>query len=146
MWKTALAMTVFLTSCATAPSLHDYQKTWTMPCSFDRAWSATIELFADRGWPIATLEKDSGIIVSDWVNIGTQSGYADCGKPGIAIVQRREAKFNVFVRDKVSGTSLTVNTNFRELRSYNNQTFYQDCTSMGVLEANVHRQILAKVR
>lgn len=146
MLKAILVMTVLLTTCVTAPKVHEFQKTWTVPSTYDQAWSATVQLFAENGWPIATLEKDSGIIVSDWVNLGTQGGHADCGSPGLAIVQRREAKFNVFIQDNESGPILTVNTNFRELRSFDNRSFYTDCTSTGSLESNLHSQILARIK
>jgi len=146
MLKSVLAMTVLLTACATAPKVHEFQKTWAVPSTYDQAWSATVQLFAENGWPIATLEKDSGIIVSDWVNLSTQGGHADCGSAGLAIVQRREAKFNVFIRDGASGPVLTVNTNFRELRSFDNRSFYADCTSTGSLEAQLHSQILARIK
>jgi len=117
-----------------------------MPCNFDQAWSATVQLFAENGWPIATLERDSGIIVSDWVDIGTGGEYSDCGSAPLAIVVGREAKFNVFIRDAASGPSMTVNASFRELRSFNEQTAYSDCTSLGVLEAKLHSDILDRAK
>ena len=141
-----VGVAVLLTGCATAPKVHEFQKTWTVPSTYDKAWSATVQLFAENGWPITTIEKDSGIIVSDWVSLGTQSGHADCGSAGLAIVQRREAKFNVFIQESDSGPVLTVNTNFRELRSFDNQSFYADCTSTGSLEAHLHSQILARIK
>jgi hypothetical protein len=142
----ALVAMLALASCATAPQVHQFQKSWTMPCSFDKAWSATVELFAERGWPIATLEKDSGLIVSDWVSLGPQDRYTDCGSPGLAIPLRREARFNVFIRPGETGPSLTINTTFRELRSFDQQTFYRDCTSTGALESELEAQILAKAQ
>ncbi len=146
MLKTILALTLLLTACATPPQIHEFQKTWTVPSDYDQTWSATVQLFAENGWPIATLEKDSGIIVSDWVNLGTQGGHADCGSPGLAIVQGRESKFNVFIQDDESGPILTINTNFREKRSFDNQSFYSACTSTGSLESSLHSQIMARIK
>jgi len=117
-----------------------------MPCNFDQAWSATVQLFAENGWPIATLERDSGIIVSDWVDIGTEGDYTDCGSAPLAIVLGREAKFNVFIRDAGSGPSLTVNASFHELRSFNERTIYSECTSLEVLEAKLHGEILDRAK
>jgi hypothetical protein len=146
MWKPALVLTVLLPACVTAPTVHEFQKTWTMPGSFDQTWTATVQLFAENGWPIATLARDSGIIVSDWVDIGTEGNFTDCGSAPLAVALQREAKFNVFIRDAATGPTLTVNANFRELRSFNQQTVYADCTSMGVLEAQLHDQILERAR
>ena len=146
MTRVLVVLAVLVLGCATPPQSHIFKKTWTVPGTFEETWSATVQLFAEKGWPIATLEKASGIIVSDWVSIGTQSPYADCGTPGIATIQRREAKFNVFIRKGDSGPSLTVNANFRELRVFDSQSFYQDCTSTGALESELHALILQRTR
>jgi hypothetical protein len=150
MWKLTIVLIIILTGCkkAVTPSFHEFEKTWTVPSTFDQTWEATIELFAARGWPIEVLEKDSGIIASDWVRIHNQDGYADCGEAGWGIgVGRREVEFNIFVkRDMQEGPRLTVNCNFRELRIYSgyystNRSF-TECNSTGKLEAEIYAQIL----
>jgi hypothetical protein len=146
MLKAIFVIPVLLSACATEPKAHEFQKTWTVPTTYDQAWSAAVQLFAENEWPIATLEKESGIIVSDWINIGLKSGHADCGSPGLAGVDRREAKFNVFLKDYESGTALTVNTNLRELRIFDHRSVYRDCTSTGSLESNLHSQLLAMIK
>lgn len=149
MLKILLVLTFTLTGCFSPPTLpkaHDFQKSWTIPSTFDQTWSATVELFAERGWHIDTLEKDSGIIGTDWLTIGRQSVFADCGTPGLLYPLRREVKFNVFVLGVATGHSLTVNARFRELRMFNSQRTYHNCTSTGQLETEIYEQILAKVR
>lgn len=147
MLKPFLVLTLCLVSCATAPQVHEFQKTWTVQSSYDKTWSATVQLFAEHGWPISTLEKDSGIIVSDWVrlNAAEAAEFADSGNSGLAYVRSREAKFNVFIQDAGSSPSLTVNTSFREQRSFDTQVWYQECTSLGVLEAKVYGEIVSRV-
>lgn len=128
---------LLLAGCVTAPKVHQFEKTWTLECDFNEAWAATVQLFAEKNWPIANLEKASGLISSDWVSVNLGDGMADCGSAGLAIAHQAQGKFNVFLRDTSSGPSVTVNTSFRQLRSFDNTQWYQDCTSTGVLEATV---------
>ena len=132
--------------CATAPGVHQFESTWALPHDFDEVWAATIEVFAENRWPIANLEKDSGIIVSDWVSVGREADYADCGQPGLAAVRGRQARFNVFVRQRGEGLTLSVNTDFQEQRSWDRRTWFQDCASTGLLEADVYSMILERTR
>jgi hypothetical protein len=43
---------------ATAPERHDVDRTTTLGASYDEAWAATIDLFAERGWTIANAPSD----------------------------------------------------------------------------------------
>ena len=97
---------------------------------------------------IDTLEKDSGIIVSDWIQLnGSESAaFVDSGNAGLAYVRSREAKFNVFIQNEGANPSLTVNTNFREQWTFDQQVWYQECTSLGVLEARLHEEIVNLVQ
>jgi len=142
MNKTIPALALVLASCATPPQIHHFDKSWDMPSSFDKTWTATVEVFAEKGWPIANIEKDSGLIASEWVRLNANDGFADCGSPGLAISESREVKFSVFVKDGTSSPRLTVNTQFREHRRLDTSRFIQDCTSYGTLEARIRRQIL----
>lgn len=142
---TLALLLALLVGCATPPKVYEFDKSWVVESEFDEIWSATVELFAERNWPISTLEKDSGIIVTDWVSVGMEGEYADCGQPGLAVVRRREVKFNVFIR-KGDQIALTVNTSFRELRRFDYQSFYSECNSTGALEAEVHQLVLQRVR
>ena len=148
MLKPFLVLALCFASCATPPQIHEFQKTWTVPSSFDKTWSATVQLFAEHGWPIDTLEKDSGIIVSDWIQLnGSESAaFVDSGNAGLAYVRSREAKFNVFIQNEGANPSLTVNTNFREQWTFDQQVWYQECTSLGVLEARLHEEIVNLVQ
>lgn len=142
MTRLLLLFCFVLTSCATPPGIYKFNRSWSMPTTFDATWDATIEIFAENNWPITTLEKDSGLIVSDWVRDERSSGCADCGKPGLQSVLLRQVRFNVFVRDDPSGPSLTVNTAFREQRRFGDQLpYFVDCNSTGRLEKALHDSI-----
>ena len=150
MRKLILTPAILFTSCTPykAPTFHEYKKTWKTQSTFNQTWEATIELFADKSWPISVIEKDSGIIVSDWLRINNQLGYADCGQAGgLAPEGYQEVRFNVLVANLVDNKpSLTINCNFREYRRYYRNSFYADCTSTGVLEEEIHNKIFDLLR
>jgi hypothetical protein len=138
------ALAVALVASATAPKVHDVDKKLGFRADFDQTWTAVIEVFAERNWAIANMEKDSGLVTTDWMTLDRESPFADCGGAGISGVQRREVRFNVFVRDADDGTVVTVNTTFRELRAWDNKEWYVDCTSTGRVESLIH-DLLADV-
>jgi len=126
---------------ASAPKSHTFEKSMRTDGTFDQTWSAVIEVFADRNWAIQNMEKDSGLITTDWMSLGSDSSFADCGGSGIASVAKREIRFNVLVREEESGARITVNATFRELRTFDNQVAYVDCTSTGNVEQLVHELV-----
>lgn len=145
--KSLLLTLGLLASCASAPQVHEFQKTWTMTSDFDRTWAATVEVFAEHGWSIATLEKASGIIVSEWLHLNAADAaeFYDRGNSGLATTRTREAKFNVFVRQNGADVTLTVNASFREQRSFDQSVWYQECTSLGALEARLYSLIAERL-
>ncbi len=57
-----------------------------------RTWDAVIDQFAERNIPIRTIERVSGLIVTDDLTVGTD-GYwwADCGRiTGVSTVRRKK--------------------------------------------------------
>ena len=149
MIRASLALLVVFacaTSCVTAPKYHSFKKSWKMSSGFDQVWGAAIELFAEKGWEISTLEKDSGIISSEWIGVATGSDVCDCGGSGIASARNRQGKLNIYIKRGIDGATVIVNTSFREYRSFDNNAWWQECTSTGNLEARVHEEILNRAR
>ena len=78
--------------------------------SAGQTWDAVIDLFAARNIPIRTIERVSGLIVTDNLSVGEEGVFwADCGKiKGVAAPKREEgmptyvgpnrATYNVLVR------------------------------------------------
>ncbi len=61
--------TVFCVSCASlfsqAPLYKTNSRDYNAP--FDDVWTAAIDVMSDANFPILTLEKESGLLVTDWV-------------------------------------------------------------------------------
>lgn len=143
-----LASILFLPLIATAcagPKIYQFDNSWETSVTFDQAWSATVQVFAENQWSIQTLEKDSGIIVSEWLGLGRDKTFCDCGQSGLSIRKGCQVKFNVFINNDDQSPTITINAKFRELRSFDYQTYWVDCNSKGVIEESVRSSIFSKL-
>lgn len=105
-----------LAACHMTPPAPPAPRT-AMPvaASFGRTWDAVIDVFADEGIPIATMDRGSGLIVPALSSrvVGTPErgplDYADCGSN----IQRQpivanQARFNVVVRGDSAQSTVQV--------------------------------------
>ena len=90
----ACAALLLLPACVSAPKSYSFKKSWSIGTDFDSAWTATVQLFAENNWPVATLEKDSGIIASEWVTIPHKNDACDCGSAGLLVTVHRRQNLN----------------------------------------------------
>lgn len=128
-------------ACATAPKVHRFPKAKTIKVGYNAAWGAVLDVFADRNIPIATMEKVSGIIVSDWMSTKGANSVRDCGSPGIASVRQDQGKFNVRIRRVGGGVRVTVNSRFVQRRVFDNMVRDVECQSTGKVERLVHSAV-----
>lgn len=146
-----LIVILYALSCSPVPPVKMDLKTYTdLDATFDEVWEAVIAHFADNMYTIQTIEKSSGIIVTERItyrNGPISDGYAgnkemnlslcNCGKHGSLIFGNLYVKFNVFVREiDKNKTRIQVNAKFWT-------TYYDalgenrgvwDCVSTGQLE------------
>lgn len=115
----------------------------TVNASFGKSWDATIDVFAERGIAIETLDRASGLIVPRGVDYLQQAmrdvyAYADCGRDGFgSAIAPRAVKFNVVVRGDSTRSTIQV------------RTFYVSgtglsCSSTGRYENDAETMIVAK--
>lgn len=135
------AAACFAIASATAPKAHEVRRQSTIKASFDEAWDAVIDVFANRSIPVATLEKDSGLIVSEWGSVIGWESVRDCGSPGIAVVKRDVGKFNVRVKRVAEGVKVTVNSHFKQVRDFDGIVSEEQCNSTGQIEELVLRAV-----
>ena len=145
---------LFFISCATAPAPRQIVKAFTIEASFDEIWQAVIESFADMNLPIMNIEKDSGLITTDWeIYPRGKAGnvYCDCGGLGLNVEIERRGRFNVFVK------RLTENSCELKVNCIYNQTIQpamakgstgitrRNCVSTGKLEAEMFELVKSKI-
>lgn len=106
---------------------------------FDTVWSATIQTFGDMGLPIASLEKESGLITTDWILVDDPEDSMDCDEEP----RNPEVRFNIYVQPTTLGTEMTITTAMRALRG--DGTTLQSCESAGAYEEEIRERIENKV-
>jgi len=75
--------------------------------SMGRSWDAVIELFAARTIPIRTIERASGLIVTEQLSVGPEGhDWADCGKDNAIVLRPNFATYNVLVRGDSQSSSV----------------------------------------
>jgi hypothetical protein len=135
-------------SCATAPPPRQITNAFQIENSHDAVWQALIETFAELNLPIQNMEKDSGLIVTDWIDFTGQTNedYADCGGLGINIEVNRVGKFNVFVKKITENTcEIKVNTMYEQTMKFGDSLYKRKCNSTGKLEAEIFNLIKTKI-
>jgi hypothetical protein len=139
----------FIYSCAVAPAPRQIKNTFFIEKSFDDVWTAVIETFAEMTLPIMNMEKDSGLITTDWIDFTGSKGkeYCDCGKLGINIEIKRIGKFNVFVKKLNNACEIRITCSYQQIYepiSFSGKAVSQykrDCISTGKLEADMFNLI-----
>lgn len=127
---------------ATAPKSHRVNKSAEVLHGFDQTWTALIDVFSEHNWAIGNMEKDSGLITTDWMSVGDDGErFADCGSEGMAVVKATQVQFNVRVKGDERVATLTVNTKFRQERYFDGNTFMADCNSRGTVEARIQNEV-----
>jgi hypothetical protein len=128
--------------CISIGSGHDEEtrrKVVYQNADFDAVWSATIQTFGDMGLPIASLEKESGLITTDWILVDDPRVTMDCGENP----RNPEVRFNVYIQRTNLGAEMTITTAMRALRE--DGTTLQRCESTGAYEEEIQGRVRRKV-
>lgn len=142
-----LASVVAAAASATAPKPHAVERSASVKSDFETTWSAVVDVFSDHQWKIETIDKSSGLIVTSWLNLGNEADtYTDCGSAPLAISGPTQVSFNVRVKDDgVGGTRLTVNTAFRQMRTFDGNVTHATCVSKGTVENMLNTEVAHQV-
>ncbi|AXK71262.1 hypothetical protein DWG18_02460 [Lysobacter sp. TY2-98] len=133
------SLVAMLAGCATAPANYSVSNSRTYDKSYDEVWEQIVAAFASRNIQVKNIAKDSGVIYAEAARF--DDSMADCGKPGLFMVQGRRANFNVFVSRSAGKPTVSVNTEFSETRRFENNVFTVPCNSKGVLEGMILNSI-----
>ena len=142
-----LAVIIALTACAryTPPKQYRVIKERVYQATFDEVWSKIVKWFAVNNTPIKNIEKESGLIATDYgLAVSKYSSYADCGDAGpLTKIIKPTANFNVLVekieeyKTKVLIT-FVVKATVEYYISSNNYSYTDvECNSTGVLEKQI---------
>ena len=119
IFKLLFIIFILLQGCATyiKPVEHKFDRTIEIDKSYDAAWIGIIKYFSSKNIPIKTIEKNSGIIVSDNLSISLLKDEQnfDCGKfskkDAIGNFYTGKASFNIFIEQLgLKKSKITINT------------------------------------
>ncbi len=113
--------------------------------AFEPTWTRAVAFFANNNVPVQTLEKASGLIASQSVDLSDtqRKAWIDCGKmsafqAGILLANlQTHTTFNVFARPMGDSTAIRVNLSVRAERMAIGSTTRMEsieCTSNGTFE------------
>lgn len=153
----ALSLVPLLAGCAPpsmiAPDQPSHESTATINKPYDETWLATVDWFSNQNIPIKQIEKDSGLIASDY-SLRTEQDVLDCGKVAGAdgwtlTGSSHNANLNVRVRelgeDQSAVTMRIFGTGeygfFNPMLSSPHRLHVEDCVSSGALEAQLFEAV-----
>jgi hypothetical protein len=110
--------------------------------SMGATWDAVIDLFATRNIPIRTIERASGLIVTDPLRVGEEgSAWANCGVLNGRVLGPTRATYNVLVRG--DSAAATVRTTVLWIRTHENDEPVE-CTSSYIWERGLETDVKAR--
>lgn len=141
-----------LTGCASA-QLRDTTyyniKDINIPKDYNTCWQNLLDVLSDQNEPIVTIEKESGILVSDFVNISQDSliryALVPYGMMGTGYTEGRY-KLNIRVK-KISEnvTAVKINAHIEGFWGIVQPYGWLALESRGVLEVGILQQLASKV-
>lgn len=136
---------VLLTSCVTVPKPESFDKQQQFGAPSNKTWASIVEILSDSKWPIESIEKDSGLLTTAFVNMGHDADkYTDCPTL-LSIISQRRGKLSIFVKSASENeTSVKINTHFEGFNEeiLSKQSRWVICNSTGKLE----REIFTKIK
>lgn len=119
---------------------------------FARTWLAAVDAFADKNMGIRTIDRSSGLIVADPVDVPANDAgtLADCGAAIVGDIREAirptSATYNVRVRATADSTSsiVLVTVRFVHVATSPYGTAAADCSSTGAWETAFESAVKAK--
>ena len=146
-WLLTGVMLLASTACASGPIARDFDDVADYRgASFTEVWDLVINVLHDRNWVIDNLERDSGIIATDWMR-DVDVSYEDCGSAGFrASDSDHTGRVDVAVRETDDGVSITVTTSWQAVRNSSSSIGIVQCLSTGILERELHEEVRRQLR
>lgn len=154
-WSVCLVIgVVFISGCATTTQMvkPDIQNSSTIQASYDKVWGALMATLAEKAYPIESVEKESGLITTKFVNFA--SGYG--ANKEIKRVSQRPSVFmgtwnqgrytlSIFVNSKDNiATDIKITAHI-EAYENNMTNSWHICQTKGVVESDILQAVSSKL-
>jgi hypothetical protein len=112
-----------------------------VPTSFGVAWNAVIDHFTTNTIPIRTLDRASGVIITELMTLRDKDAevWADCGGNVLGDVLAATGSYNVVVRGDSAKAMVRVTARWLT-------TAGKECPTKGVYERELEAGILARAK
>jgi len=161
MSKIIISITIlfFLAGCAIAPAVRPtIQDTKIINAPFDKVWSAIVATLSERALPIKTIEKENGVITTDFV-IFASGSWAEEAIDKIAVKPSCFPWFFCFwdggrytvsifaTKDGESTTRVKITTHIEAFEKYLTPApgKWMVCYSNGTIERQIFTDVKAKI-
>jgi len=135
----------------------DFAKSRTYSAGLDETWGAVIAVLTEFEFPFDLVERESGLVTTEWVTVGPYSTNTGWGKTlevtlnsliscnvkdSNDIPADTRCKLNVLVQSGDGGTSVTTNSKFQGWKKPVMKTpYWEPCNSTGELETRIFQAI-----
>lgn len=158
---TILSLTAMLTGCAgtggtpyTPPAGTNTDYSEAYDADFSSVWNNAVDWFATNNIPIKNIEKDSGIISSEYT-LGSDATQLDCGsyeQPATVVKPNFTANINILIRERDGFVNVNPNVfgsgEFGIYTVFGDKAFNFDaerCISTGEVEKSLHQYLESKL-
>lgn len=154
-YKLLICLIVMFVAGCNQPTVRPHiQNTRLFDTPYDETWTAVVESFADKSYPIRAIEKESGFIAVDWIALPDAS-YESKAFSKIALVpdksfmliwRQGRHTINAFVKPKGDDmTEVRINTHI-EIFESNMSNRYHVGYSTGFIENAILGRIGTKIK
>ncbi len=103
--------------------------------TFNEVWDAIIDVIGDRDWEIDELERERGIIATDWMRDDDLSPDSN-----------HYGRLFVVVQESNGDTPVRVTTSWRGTRTFENKRDVVECLSTGVLDEIQYESVWGRMK
>ena len=137
---------LLLTGCVRSVD-YSYERDRTFLCPFDTVWRMTMRVLTDREEPISAIEKESGIIVTDFV-LFYEGHFGKTVLPmgALEIVKQGRYKLNIVAQEVGGKTLVSVRAHIEKLSKVFMEDYYtwKPVRSGGLIENEILEQIATR--
>jgi len=141
---------IFIFACASTSQMSKPQYVGynTFDASFDKVWNAVLQVLGEGGFPIGAIEKESGIITTDFVTFTYDVlSSAECPKAIINLLNWKEGqiRMNILVR-KINENSTQVTIRSVIMGFEHSWGRWNYCNSTGVIENQIFNAVAKRIQ
>lgn len=137
MRRIALLLVLVMAGCVASLPPAPTRPPTAVAASFGATWNAVIDVFADRNIPIATIDRASGFIATEPLQVDGLDGekWAVCATSIGMVIPARTATYNVLVRGDSTAATVRATVTWQNASA--------SCVTKGTYESELETVVRA---